>query len=65
MSEQMSRNDFHEFLPKSLGTQMIVSGLTTLVEDERFDPRQALQILEIAGQECFFALHEIKKEVSK
>ncbi|PCD81972.1 hypothetical protein CNQ87_15300 [Lysinibacillus fusiformis] len=61
----MDRNEFHKNLHSSKGMMFIVTGLTALVEEEGYTPHEALDIAKTAGQECYFALAEIHREVEK
>lgn len=51
-----------ELINKSLGVQLIATGLAQLVEDEGFTPHEALEIAHYTGQNCFHALLELKEE---
>lgn len=61
----MNRNDFHKKLHTSKGMMFIVTGLTALVEEEGYTPNEALAIAKTAGQECYFALVEIRNEAKE
>lgn len=61
----MNANEFKETMDRSFGLQLIITGLTTLVEDEGYTPRDAFNLLEATKQNTFHALSEIRKEAIK
>lgn len=61
----MNAIEFKQKIDKSFGLQLIVTGLTELVENEGYSPREAFKLLESTKQNTFHALTEIRKEVVK
>lgn len=55
--------NFKEKLDKSFGTQLIVTGLARLVEEEGHTPHEAFNLLEEVKRNTFHALAAIKSEV--
>lgn len=46
----------------SFGQQLIITGLTRLVEEEGYTPHEAFQLLETIKRNTYHALLDIKKE---
>ena len=61
----MNAYQYKNTLDKSFGLQLIVAGLTALVEDEGFSPHEAFRLLDATKQNTFHALTEIGKEANK
>lgn len=59
----MNAIEFKKKLDGSLGLMMIVSGLTTLVEQEGYTPHEAFRMLEDIKRNTFHALSDIREGV--
>lgn len=60
----MDPQEFKQKLDISLGLQMLVVGMTRLVEDEGYTPHQVFEMMSAAKQNTFHALAEIHREVN-
>ncbi len=58
----MNGHEYKQKLENSFGLQLIVTGLTALVEDEGYSPREALEMLRHTERNVFHALVEIGGE---
>lgn len=61
----MHTQEFKQKLYSSLGLQMVVVGMTMLVEDEGYTPHQVFELMTAAKQNTFHALSDIHREVNK
>lgn len=59
---KMNPEKFAKSADISLGMQLIISGMVTLVEDEGYTPRQVLEIVESTKDNVFHALMELKED---
>lgn len=59
----MSARGFKNKMNSSFGTQLIVTGLARLVEEEGYTPHEAFKLLDEVKRNTFHALSEIKSEV--
>lgn len=61
----MDQREYKDRLDKSFHLQLIVAGLTGLVDDEGLSPHEAFRLLEATKQNTFHALAEISREVTE
>lgn len=57
----MNVHEYKKALDKSMGLQLIVAGLSMLVEDEGHTTREAFKLLEDTKRNTFQALSEISR----
>ncbi len=60
----MNAQEFKEKVDKSFNLQLIVTGLAGLVKDEGYTPYEAFELLRETKHNTFYALAEMKREVS-
>lgn len=58
----MKTDEYKKLLDESTGLQLIIAGLSMLVEDEGKSTREAFQILETTKRMTFSALMQIEGE---
>ncbi|RFA36214.1 hypothetical protein CAI16_05325 [Virgibacillus dokdonensis] len=61
----MNQIEFKKKLDSSMNMQLIVAGMTGLIEDEGYSVREVFGLLEATKQNTFHALLEIRNEGKK
>lgn len=62
MGETMNAKEFQQKIDNSIGLRMIIAGLTGLIDDEGYTPREVFELMDGVRKHIYPVLLEVGKE---